>query len=172
MTDDPESVDFLRDHVSEDSGFTSSDSVVAKSGLSRSLVGFACLCIAVGLGITQLAQPETERLAIQIPPTATTVVAPSTTVEPIDAEPDDRIPLPDRGGMRTIVEGWLAARCDQIIDGPEPLLNTVYEEHLECLEVEMVKLDQTCFLAARHYYQYPGDEALEVACSEPLPNDL
>lgn len=172
MTDDPESVDLLRDHLSEDPESTSSDSVVAKSGLPRSIVVLAGLGFVAGLGLIQLARPATEQVAIQIPPPTTTAVPTSTTTELSDAELDDRIPLPDRGGMRSIVEGWLSARCDQIIDGPEPLLNTVYQEHLECLEVEMVKLDQTCYLAARHYYQYPGDEALEVACSEPLPNDL
>lgn len=172
MDKDLESVDLLSDHLSETPTSASSSAVVEKDGVPLPWLALFGLCIVAVLGFFVLAGQQTQQIALSLP---TTTSAPTTTLPEVEEElsiaAEDRIPLPDRGGMRSIVEGWLTTRCADIIDGPEPLLNNVYEEHLACIESEMEKLEETCYLAARHYYQYPGEEALEIACAEPLPEE-
>jgi len=176
VLEDSRSPEQLPDFITESPSSVSSDAVVSKTGLPPyTLAVTAVAVIVVGLFFA-LSGPRTQQVAIQFPTTTvpTTTTPPTTTTTPGPAGADTqeaRETLPDRGGMRSIVVGWMEDRCAGIIDGPEPLLNHVYEDHLKCLETELAKVDDACVLAANHYYQYPGADAVGLACAEPLSDD-
>ncbi len=78
--------------------------------------------------------------------------------------------LPDRGAFREALAATFVARCDSLIDGPEPIGAALYQEHGRCVTEALIGLDDRCKLAAAVFYVLPSEEALNVACDiEPEP---
>ncbi len=136
----------------------------------RSRLGIAVIAGVVALlAVFVFANtPEEEVAAVDVEPVTTSTI-PVSTAMTLATGPDTLgetrpEPLPDRGAFRDALVNRLTEECDELIDGPEPVANGLYDTHSRCVSEALYDLDERCVLAAAVFYVMPGEEALNSAC--------